>query len=306
MRALWIVGSALAFSASALWAQDDVYGPALLDLPASTRALALGGAYVTAHADPDALFYNPALLVAARGVGLAYQRWGEASDLGQVSAAMELAPGGLGVGLRFLNHEVPVEVPGSLRLAESELFRRGGEPSSSLEAVLGYAREVGPVRVGVAGKYIQEQVGGGRDADVTLDVGAAMRVGPVMVGLAARNVAGDLEPVPTRRSVFPRQIALHASHPREAVGPLDVVTTAAVSVVEGGEVVPAAGLELAYWPVGGKTFVGRLGVRRPVDGLGPVTAGGAFVGDRFAVEYAYARFEDGSGTHRIGVRWRER
>ncbi|HEX6939234.1 MAG TPA: hypothetical protein VF158_07460 [Longimicrobiales bacterium] len=305
MRTIWLVGVALTIAASASWAQGSRHGPALLGLPASTRALALGGGYAAADPDADALFYNPALLATARGAGVSYQRWGRASDLGQIAAALELEPGGVGVGVRFLNHEVPVG-PGAVVVGESELFRRGGPPSSSLEAVVGYARPVGGVRVGVAGKYVQEQMAGGRDADVTLDLGAALRVGPVTLGLAVRNVAGDLEPVASRSVTFPRQVTLHVSHPREPVGPLDVVTTAAVSVSDGGDVVPAAGVEVSYWPVVGKTFVGRVGVRRPVDGVGPVTAGGAFIGDRFAVEYAYARFEGGAGTHRLGIRWMQR
>lgn len=306
MTKLTMVVLAVALGAGTARAQGELHGPILLELPASTRALALGGAYVSADADAGALFYNPALLESARGVGVSYQRWGEESGLGQVAAAMELAPGGLGVGVRFLSHEAPADALVAVPSDEARLFGGGGAPSSSLVAALGYARAVKGVRLGVAGKYVQEQVAGGRAAGVTVDAGAVMRVGPAVVGLAARNLFGELEPAPGHRYRFPRRVSLHASHPSKAVGPLDLVTTAAVSAGAGGEVVPAAGLELAYWPVVGKTFVGRLGVRRPVDGADPVTLGGAFIGDRFALEYAYGRFDGGEGTHRIGVRWRER
>ena len=73
---------------------------------------------------------------------------------------------------------------------------------------------------------------------------------------------------------LPFRVTFGASSNSYVVGPLDLIATAAVSRRRDGDVIPAAGVEVAWWPVRGRTFIGRLGVRRvPGDGASPVTLG---------------------------------
>jgi hypothetical protein len=73
------------------------------------------------------------------------------------------------------------------------------------------------------------------------------------------------------------------------------------------EVIPGGGLEVGYWPVRGRTFVARAGVRRVPEGEGsPFSAGLAFWGDDLVVEWAWRPFGDpvDEATHRFSVGWR--
>ncbi|HET6701513.1 MAG TPA: hypothetical protein VFH14_06910, partial [Gemmatimonadaceae bacterium] len=92
-------------SAPAL-AQGGRTSAIVLELPASARALALGGAYVTAGADDAALFYNPSQLatVEGRAASMSVQPYIEGSTLGALSAAFQLGPGTVGVGVQVLSY----------------------------------------------------------------------------------------------------------------------------------------------------------------------------------------------------------
>lgn len=63
--------------------------PRVLELPASTRAMALGGAYMTNSPQADVLFYNPALLVGVQSFGLDIQQWGTAGWTSTAVAARQ-------------------------------------------------------------------------------------------------------------------------------------------------------------------------------------------------------------------------
>ena len=57
----------------------------------------------------------------------------------------------------------------------------------------------------------------------------------------------------------------------------------------------------------GRTFVGRVGVRRVPEGeASPVSLGFAFWGDDLVLEWAWQPFGDpvDAGTHRFGIGWR--
>ncbi|HEX7051363.1 MAG TPA: hypothetical protein VF188_14245 [Longimicrobiales bacterium] len=285
-------------------AQGAARAPAVLELPASTRALALGGAFVSVGGDPDAIFYNPALLTAARGIGLAAQRYGSASTLATVSAAIEMEPGGIGIGVQMLDYGAPADAaPGTAFPTRGDLLERGPVPASDLVVSLGYARPVKGVRLGIVGKYIEQRVAGERAGTAAVDLGAAKELFGATIGLAIQNLGRGFDAGGTRIPL-PRRITLSAAHPRKIVGPFDLITTASVATLEDWTVVPGLGVELAWWPVVGKTFVGRIGFRHAAsDTVSPVTFGGAFIGDRFTLEYAYEGVEGPGGGHRVGIRW---
>ena len=67
------------------------------------------------------------------------------------------------------------------------------------------------------------------------------------------------------------------------------------------------GVEIGYWPISGRTFVARIGVRQLEEGTdaSPLSLGFAFWGDDVVLEWAFRPWEgDETGTHRFGIRWR--
>ena len=301
---------------SAFWclpatAQTRERGPIILDLPASTRALALGNSFALGYQDSDAVFYQPGLLNRAQGFSGSIQRYGPSATLATFSAGRSWLSGGVVLGIQQLGYQadpagwllgsdllgLPTDV-GSLR-------ERGGVSVSELVVSAGYGRTIKGIRLGLVGKLVEERFGSQKSATGAIDFGASASPGPVTVGLAVQNLgpamtfAGGEVPLPLR-------FALGASTRRTPVGPLDVSASSAVSYRVDSVVVPSVGLEVAYWPVTGRTFVGRLGFRHlPDEQTGsPVTFGGAFMGDNIILEYAYEGFESGDPSHRFSLGWR--
>lgn len=113
------------------------------------------------------------------------------------------------------------------------------------------------------------------------------------------SLAGGEVPLPTR-------FTLGASSRSAPVGPLDVAFSSSLSYRLEGDVVPALGLELGYWPVTGRTFVGRIGYRYLSNDFSaiPFTFGGAFLGDDIALEYAFQAYDTGDPSHSFSIGWR--
>lgn len=285
-------------------AQSAEHGPLVLEMPASTRGLALGGAFYTVGNDSDAVFHNPALIGGNGVIGGAMQRFGTASLLSTVSGAADWSSASVAVGVQTLGYGVPDRDAAVLSHDAQSLFTNAKTATAEVAVSVGYAREVRGVRAGITGKLVDQRLGGHHDATGAVDLGVAVGAGPARLGLAVQNLGpgltlGDVEvPLPVR-------VTAGGSTPAIPVGPLDLGWSAAVSREADGTVVPGAGMEVAYWPVRGRTFTARVGVRRPPDGFGhPVTFGGAFNGDRLAIDYAWQRYDGGEAAHRFGLSWR--
>ncbi len=278
--------------------------PLLLELPASTRALALGGAFVLSTAESDAIFYNAGSLVNAEGVGLGIQRYGTASVLGSFSAATEWAGGQLAIGVQALSFGAAVPWLDGIPDNANELLTDAPVGASELVGSVGYARELLGFRLGVVGKAVEQRVGPGRDATVAGDIGIAHRIMGITVGLSAQNLGPGLSIGDISRPL-PARVTLGLSSPSRQVGPLDLVISTAVSRRRDGEIIPAGGIEVAWWPIVGRTFIGRFGLRRvPGNGASPFTFGAAFRGDVISIEYAFEEFEAPGSSHRVGLSWR--
>jgi len=297
-----LVAAALAIVPGVARAQDAGSLPRVLELPMSTRAMALGDAYMMNAGHADALFYHPALLTGAGGFGLEVQRWGSESTSAAMSAAVGWLGGGIGIGLLTLQYAAglgSVAPPG-----QDHLFANGPTSVSERVAVLGYAREIFGIDVGVAGKLVEERVEPRQESVAMLDVGAATDVGPLRVALTIRDFGPDPTVDPTDST--PRVVLGAGSYGRP-LGPLDVGLTAAATWSEDRTTV-SGGLEVGYWPVRGRTFVGRVGFQDPGDGsdMSPVSLGLAFWGDDVTVEWAFRPYGGtrSAGTHRFGLRWR--
>ena len=288
-----------------LAAQNAGTLPRVLQLPASTRAMALGDAYMMNARHADALFYHPALLTGASGFGLDLQRWGANSSSTTVSAAQQWLGGGIGVGLQTLQYGAPTEGPDAAPSGQDHLFTTGTSPVSERVASVGYARELFGMEIGVATKFVEERVGATRDAGLFFDFGIAADLGPVKAGLTYRNLGSDLS-LDGLDMARPDGLTLGVGAYGEQVGILDVGFTGAVTY-SGEQLIPSGGVEIGYWPIRGRTFVMRIGARRVPEGdASPLSLGLAFWGDNITLEWAFQPVDvDGaSGSHRFGVRWR--
>ena len=293
-------------SASAALAQTQGALPRIAELPASTRAMALGNAYMMNANHADALFYHPSLLGNASGFGLDIQRWGTKSTSTTASAAMQWFGIGIGIGLQSMQFggasALPTEVaPGG----QDHLFTLGATPVSERIATIGIARDIKGIDVGIATKFVEERIGSSRDATVLLDVGVSTSVGPFTAGLTYRNLGEDLSLGGTE-AARPDGLTLGVGAYGQQLGIFDLGFTGAVTYV-GEEMIPAGGIEVGYWPIRGRTFVARVGARRVVEGdASPASFGFAFWGDDITLEWAFqpVGVSGASGTHRFGVRWR--
>ena len=277
-------------------------GPIILELPASTRAQALGDAY--GGQDADAVFYHPALLPTT-GIGGSLQRYGQGGTLITLSGATAWWDGAVSVGLQTLEFGAASARTDELLRDEGSLAVQGDVAAAEFVASFGYAKEVVEgVRLGAVGKVLGQRLAGTRGTSVALDVGASTDLGPVTLALSAQNLGNSLDGG-TRDLPLAQRVTVGAFTGRTPVGPLDVGAAARITRDGSGDVLPGGGLEVAWWPVFGRTFIARIGARRVVDGVGsPLTFGGGFAGDRIRLDYAYQGFDSVDGAHRFGLSFR--
>jgi hypothetical protein len=287
-----------------LSAQSPGRVPRVLELPAGTRAMALGDAYMMNAGYSDVVFYHPGLIQGASGFGLDVQTWRGGATSATVSAATSWFGGSVAIGLQTLQYGAPATAVQVLPGGQDMLFQLGPAPTSERVASVGYGRRLFGLRMGVVGKLVEERISGERDATGAVDLGAATSVGPLTVGLSAQNL-GPRMGFESGTVRLPRRVTLGVGAYGQPVGPFDLGLSGALTRRDDGELVAGAGLELGYWPVVGRTFVARVGAHRVPEGGGsPFTFGFAYWGDDLVLEWAYERFGDlGEATHRFGVRW---
>jgi hypothetical protein len=272
--------------------------PKVLELPASTRAMALGDAFMMDSGSSDALFYHPALVADASGFGLDVQRWRGPSTSAAASASVSWLGGGVAVGLQTLQYSLPADTP--VPSGQDHLFADGSAQASERVATVGYGRRLFGLTFGVAGKLAEQRVNAERDAVALVDLGAAAELGPVTVGLSLRDWGS--RPSVELGGANPTRLVIGAGAYGHELGPLDVGLAGSFSQ-SADRTVASAGVEVGYWPVRGRTFVGRVGLQSVPEGEGsPVSVGLAFWGDDLVLEWAYRAFA-GAGTHRFGVRF---
>lgn len=288
-----------------LAAQTEGVLPRVTQLPASTRAMALGDSYPMSAGHADAIFYHPALLASARGFGLDTQRWGASGSSASASAVLQWLGGGVGIGLRTLQFGAAGSGAAAVPGGQDHLFEHGTVPVSERIATVAYARETFyDFAVGVSANLVDERVGSTRHGVALFDVSVARDVGPLTVGFAVRDI-GDKPVLDT--GAAPSRITLGAGNYGHQVGILDLGYAAHLGL-DDDELRFGTGLEVGYWPISGRTFVARVGFADVPDGseASPFSTGFAFWGDNITVEWAFRPVGDADegGTHRFGVRWR--
>ncbi len=303
----WIAESlfagVLVLAPAAVHAQRPAVAPAVLVVPGSTRALGVGDAYAALGADPDVIFYNPAQLVPARGLGVAVQRHGQGSRTISLSAVSVLAPGTIGLGVQILDQSTAAATYGALaRTGESPLFARGPVLATGAVATVGYARTIFNLRVGAAAKIVHQQFGNERDVTPAFDVGVS-RGSSYQVALVGRHLGHGLK-LGGSSVALPREVALAGAIPRREVGPLDLAAAGSIAMRADGSLVGGGGTEWSYNPLDGFTFAARIGYRAIEGDASHLTLGAGFVGERFNLDYAFQASDGYGEVHRIGVRWR--
>jgi len=293
----------LVLAATTAQAQSAPLAPLALRLSGGTRASGLGQAFVAGRG-AEVIFFNPAQLGILRSSMISLQRFGSAATQGTFATVGPFGRLAIGAGVQYLDYQSPATTSHFIRPAD--LAAGGPFNSMSLVATVAAGRVIKGIRVGAAGKYVQENVGGVRDGGLALDLGVAREVGRTTVGLSVQNIGGGIgilgEParLPTRVSagIFSPSILLTQY--------FDLVVALSVSRERDGRIVPAGGAELFYQPVEGWIFVGRVGGRRVETGLtskeSPVTLGGSFGLDRLWLDYAFQPSRGDGASHRIGIR----
>jgi hypothetical protein len=270
----------------------------VLALPAGAQAAAMGNAFLL-DGDSRAVFYNPAGLDSAGGAGVDVARYGSSGSLASASAAA----GPFGFGVQVLSYGTASPDPRLLQPGDVALRSDGAVSGSEMSAAVGYARKLWKLRVGATARFVQERVGDTHDQGWAADVGATLKAGPAVLGIAGRSLGPDLT-LGGRDTRMPMALRLDAAVPSQEVGPLDVAGAATLTVAAGARVMPGAGVQVGYYPIEGRTFAGRAGVRRGYGGEPAVlTLGGGLQWDKLAIDYAYEGLRGGP-AHRIGLTWR--
>ena len=301
-----LLGPVLALTLLAEPLAGQPYAPVLLQLPASTRALGMADAFPIGGSDSDAVFYNLAMAQNIAGITVGGQRWGAGATMLTLSGGAEWWGGRVALGLMGLDYSAPIPIEGGVDgdFDERILFDSGIQRSEAVAAV-GYTRRIKGIRLGAVAKAIEQRRFGERETTGALDLSGGHVLGFVALGLSVQNIGLPADFDVGGEVDAPLKATLAAASTRSwPIGPLDVLPAASVSWTIDGRIVPAAGLEVGYWPISGRTFIARVGVRDPAgDDAKPFTAGAGFNGDRISLDWAWAPFDEGS-SHRIGIRWR--
>jgi hypothetical protein len=274
--------------------------PVVVELLPGARALALGMAPQVGSNDPDLAWAHPALVQDLQGVQGSYTRFGSAAAAYTLSAATDWLGGGVAVTLHSLEYGRPSGTsPGERTIGLDDLFGEAGieEAVGEMAASATYGRTVGGFQVGVTGRIFTQRYGAERVSGQSVDLGLARQVGPVQVALSGRNL-GNYERLP-------QEVVLGAGAYGQPLGPLDLGAAAQVRYRDDGELELGGGVEFGYWPVRGRTFVGRVGVRSVREGeASPVTFGGSFWGDSLVLDYAFQPMDGLDGIHRLSIGFR--
>lgn len=304
-----VLAAVAASAPSVSMAQGGRTGAIILELPASARALALGGAYVTASADDAALFYNASQLatVDGRAASMSVQPYIEGSTLGALSAAFQIGPGTLGVGVQVLSYGSADEY-----VCDDTTGCERGEATgrtvsaNDVAASVGYGMTWRMVRLGAAAKYVRQSLADASGGAPAIDVGAAMDVWRgATVGISVQNIGPDLKTAGSS-APLPRFFRLGASLPWRGVGPFDVLGTVEVAQHREGDVLPLGGAEVTWTSANGLAFSARVGALAQSDDAATsrVSFGGGVRARHFALDYAYQAFDAlALTTHRFGLRW---
>ncbi len=290
---------------------------AILSVPATARALSLGGAYTAVVGDEGNIFVNPAGLAAVShaALGVSYERYLFDSYLVAAGAAFRSGHFDLGLGVQMLNYgSDTVYRPdplfgGSRGIADPNGAMVGAYNAAATGAA---AYRLGMFSLGASVKYLKEHMS---IPDTTLydasgfgfDVGGALAIFDIAaLGVVVQNLGPNLKTNTGTLAPLPRTV--RAGFSLNIVDPQGMPRLMLV-----GDWVSPRGAK-AYWIFGleggvvsgGIGLVGRAGIatgQAPSDRKS-LALGGGLVYHNLRLDYAYQGFSTlGTGTQRFGLRW---
>lgn len=275
-------------------------------MPASTRAVALGGAGVALVGDAAAMFANPAGLATVRRVALeaGYERYLGGTALSVAAMAFRFGHFNWGFGAQTLDYGSEPEI-----IPDSSTGGRRGTPTGAffsavdVLAATSLVYRHGLLAFGASAKYARQAIGGTAADTWAGDLGMALAVFDIMAfGVAVRNLGGDYGSdarLPRRTAVG---LTLNYTDPQ---GTFRLLTTGEVQVGDGTTWILGAEGGIVVGGLAGAGLVGRVGLaKRPAAITGsPLSFGAGVVIGRMQVDYAFRGFESLGSTHRVGLRW---
>lgn len=304
-RTAWAVALALTLlSVQALPSRAAQSGFAFLEVPATARAAALGGAYGSVATGAEAAFWNPAGLAAFTGTEFTATHLETYESLRheQVAMAGRMFGGGLAASLRAMYSEPIPERDGLGNLI-------GSFGSHDLEFLAGYGRKLGDaLSIGFTGQVVRERIAdlgattwamnAGAAWDLAMLKGARASVSVHNVGPSAHY---SFEGTPGAPVSLPAAFDAGVSYERAAEGRVGGVLAMSARAVRGRQGVFAVGGELTA-PVGASL---RFGLRAG-DDVASWSAGAGWRVGVMRVDYAFVPSKlDLDDTHRftLGARF---
>ncbi len=278
----------------------------MLSIPASTRSMAMGNAFQLANPTSDALFYNPSLLSGPTAFEMARQTFGTHSSLVQMSAKTEWWKGGIGIGIQSLTYAENINYiqPSIVTQTEKELFKDGFNRISESVATLGYSMNLASIDWGISTKATEQGVGGTKGQSFAFDFGGSRQVGAFTFGVSHHNLGRQLT-IRNSQMTLKDRTTLGAAFHDWILGPFDIGGSAALSRHSDGSISQHIGGEVSWWPVVGRTFTARFGIRNNEQEFqsAVLTFGMAFRGDAFGLDYAFNGIDGAGDSHRISISW---
>ena len=299
----------VALAAQRAGAQGGRHAALVLELPASSRALALGGAAAALAEDDASLFSNPAQLASSLGASgsLSLQQYLQSSTLAALSVAIPAGHGTAGFGVQLLDYGSEAEIVPDPAFGGERGLATGGQVSASdLAVTAGYGMSLGRVRLGASTKLVQQRIAGLTGSAGAVDIGAAVDAPYGLTLAASVQHIGSTLSIAGERAPLPRTIRFGGALALPRTGPLSMLATGEMRQIPGSGVRLGGGAE-GNWSTGnGVVLTARLGVQDRPEGSAAnrLTIGGGVRGGHVGLDYAYQGYETvGGAAHRVGARW---
>ncbi|MES2180068.1 MAG: hypothetical protein V4550_19580 [Gemmatimonadota bacterium] len=284
-------------------AQAPAAGPLALLLPASTRAVSVGNAWVASREDAS-VFYNPAQIIATNGYGIRLARYGAGATVGTLTSAFAIGNLNLGWGAQYVGYKV--QSSAGYPLAPSDILTRGTRNGTSLVVATGINAVFKGFRTGAGMKYAEDRLEAsslGVSPDARLnglilgDVGVSHGLLSGQAALAVQNIGRD------DKIKLPVQTSLGWTR---SINTSQVDFAIATEVLaRNGWVGGGGGAEMSYGWLEGYSASVRAGAHRTeTSEQRPISLGGTMNMDRLTVEYALEFFARGQNAHHFTFRWR--
>ncbi|MGQ0815632.1 MAG: PorV/PorQ family protein [Gemmatimonadota bacterium] len=307
VRAVIAVIAMLGVAAPLLAQNAGETGAQVLQFNAGARASALSGAYTSAHADADALFYNPAGIAAARtGASVAYENYATDITFGSLAGFTQFGSVRVGASIVYLDAgEIPERIPdpefGNNTGIATGNSVSAGEIAARVSAAL--PLRDGRMRLGGSLGFVSVGVAEETRRAAVADVGVQYDVASITLAAAARNIGGTLSgddaPLPT-------ELRMGALVPISTSSGLGVnVFADAISRLRESSFAFASGIEAGIMPAATREIgaVARVGYETEAGQLAGFRFGAGVTLRAVSFDYAYHSFDFVGAVHRLGVRW---